>query len=653
MDISEPALLFLIASVISLFLPTIAYILCSIGSLLFLFLGFKIFSGANIGQYYFKINDYLHLTFGIDNISAFFIIVISILSIAVSIYSIDYTKHLKNARVFTFLYSLFVFSIYGVVISTNIFAFLVFWEGMSILSYFLVAFENNPASSKAGLIYAIMTHIGTAFIITSFLILSYWTNSMDLVTFKALSYKIPNNIKGLIFVFALVGFGFKAGIMPFHYWLPIAHPSAPSNISALMSGVMIKTGVYGIIRVCYEILGQGSDWWGILILSLGALSAILAIMQAVMEKDIKRLLAYSSIENIGIIFLGLGASMLFANYNMKTLSAISLLACFYHILNHSIFKGLLFMSAGSVLHSTGTKNMEKLGGLIKKMPKTALFFLIGSISICALPPFNGFVSEWILYQSLISGFYAPSNFVKIMTPLFASSLALTGAIAGTAFVKAFGISFLGKPRNSSADNAQESTLTMTVSMCFLAVLCLLLGIFPNIVISILTFPIFSLTGTLVDSFTKGPFIMVSGSVSTPLIALTLIMFILMAVMFIRVFFGRKNVEFKESWDCGILSLNSRMQYTGTAFTKPLKIIFKQVYMPRREVKINYSVDKLFVSSMKYSGDIAPFFRHYILEPLFRWINNFAEKIKLLQSGGLHLYLAYILFTLVVLLIFGL
>ncbi len=540
---------------------------------MFLGLKFLLISNNSIGTY-IAINEYLQLTFGIDFISAFFLIVISMLSITVSIYSIGYTSHLKNKRAFAFLYSLFVFSIYGVILSTNVFTFLVFWEAMSIISYFLVTFENNLESMRAGLIYAIMTHVGTAFIIASFLLFSYWAGSMEFSTFKVMSYKIPDIVRDLIFIFALVGFGFKAGIMPFHYWLPIAHPTAPSNISALMSGVMIKTGVYGIVKVCYELLGSGSAWWGILILSMGAVSAILAIMQAVMEKDIKRLLAYSSIENIGIIFLGLGGSMLFSNFNMKDLSSLSLIACFYHILNHSIFKGLLFMSAGSVLHSTSTKNMEKLGGLIKTMPKTALFFLIGSISICALPPFNGFVSEWILYQSLISGFYAPSNFVKIMTPLFASSLALTGAIAGTAFVKSFGISFLGNPRSENAKMAHEAPFTMTIPMCLLAVLCFLFGIFPNIIITIIVLPVFDITGTFVNSFSKGPFIIISGSMSTLLITLSFVLIILIVLVLIKMFFSKTGIVFKESRDCGILALNSRMQYTATAFTKPLKIIFR-------------------------------------------------------------------------------
>lgn len=548
---------------------------------------------------------------------------------------------------------LFIPSMYSVVLASNVIAFLMCWETMSILSYFLVVFENDEKSSRAGLTYAVMTHIGTVFIIILFLILSFYTKSTEFSVFKVLKTNVPATAKNIVFIFSLIGFGVKAGIMPFHYWLPIAHPAAPSNVSAIMSGIMIKTGIYGIIRVCIDILGKGEYWWGLIVLALGAISAVLAIMQAVMEKDIKRLLAYSSIENIGIILLGLGGAILFSFYNMLGLSALSLTAAFFHILNHSIFKGLLFMSAGSILHATHTKNMETLGGLIKKMPKTALFFLIGAVSICALPPFNGFASEWLTYQALLSGFNAPSQFAKIISPLFGASLALTGAIAATAFVKAFGITFLGMPRTEAAEKAHESSIFMTSAMFFLAILCLILGLLPNYIISILSLPIFNLTGGSTASLVKGSTTIASGSVSNSAIALSLILAILGLSVISKVLFRKPELEYADSWDCGILSLTSRMQYSATAFTKPLKIIFKRVYMPKREVKILYSIDKLFVSSMRYSSDISPFLTKYFLIPLFSIINNFSNRLKLLQAGSLQLYLAYILITLVGLLIFGL
>lgn len=652
MDLPESSLSFVIAALISLFLPSLAYLISIAGAFSFFVLGLSLLSNKFAKTYVFKLSPFFELSFGGDSISGFFLIVISILTIAVCLYSIGYTKSLKNQRFFGFLLNLFIPSMYGVILSTNIISFLICWETMSVLSYFLVVFENNEKSSKAGLIYAVMTHIGTAFIIALFLLLGYYTKSSDFSVFKALSNNIPLTVKNIIFIFALIGFGVKAGIMPFHYWLPIAHPTAPSNVSAIMSGVMIKTGIYGIVRIGLDIMGGGAYWWGILVLALGAISAVLGIMQAVMEKDIKRLLAYSSIENIGIILLGLGGAMLFKFYSMNALAALSLTAAFYHILNHSVFKELLFMGAGSILHATHTKNMELLGGLIKKMPMTAFCFLIGTISICALPPFNGFVSEWLTYQALISGFNAPSSIAKIISPIFGASLALTGAIAATAFVKAFGITFLGLPRSSNTDHAHDASPTMTSAMLFLSVICLVLGIFPNYFITLFSYPVFNLTGESLSFLTRGSITIAAGSLSTQAIALSLILTVVFILVLSWLFFRKPKIEYGDSWDCGIFTLDSRMQYTATAFIKPLKIIFKRVYMPKREVKITYSVDKLFVSSMRYGGDIAPFLTKYILSPMFNFINNVSDRLKFLQSGSLQLYLSYILITLVVLLIFG-
>lgn len=646
-------LLYVVAAVVSFVSPAMAYIISMVGSLSFLKYGFELVSGDAAVFFTYSLTSNLNLSFGGDSLSGFFIIVLSLLSTAVSLYSIGYTRAFTNRKFFAFLFCLFVPSMYGVVLSTNVLAFLIFWETMSILSYFLVVFENSEQSARAGLIYAVMTHIGTAFIIALFLIFSYYTKSTDFATFKLLSSTLPDTAKNIIFVFAVIGFGVKAGIMPFHYWLPIAHPEAPSNVSAIMSGVMIKTGIYGIVRVCLDMLGKGSEWWGLIILVLGSISAVFGIMQAVMEKDIKRLLAYSSIENVGIILLGMGAALLFGYHGMVGLSSLALTASFYHILNHSLFKGLLFMGAGSVLHATGSKNMEVLGGLIKKMPETAFFFLIGAISICAFPPFNGFVSEWLTYQSLLLGYNAPSHVTKILSPLFGASLALTGAIAAAAFVKAFGITFLGMPRSEVAKKAHESHFTMTSAMGFVAFCCLFLGVFPNIVIPVLSMPVFAITGSETRFLVKGFFITASGSISTTALALSMLIVMLLSLVLIPFLFGKKKVEYGESWDCGFPSLTPRMQYTATAFTQPLRIIFKRVYMPKREVNITYSLDKLFVSSMSYKGDIVPFLTKYALTPLFRLITVFSNKLTLLQAGTLQLYLAYILITLVVLLLFWL
>lgn len=335
--------------------------------------------------------------FFVDRLSAFFILVISITSFAVSIYSMGYVKEYfgkKNIGYLGFLYNLFILSMIFVVSSNNAIMFLVVWELMSILSYLLVVFEHEkPETRKAGFIYILMTHIGTGFIIISFLILAGSSGSFSFETFR--SAALPSYLKDIVFLSALVGFGTKAGIVPLHIWLPYAHPAAPSNVSALMSGVMIKTAIYMLIRVIFDFLGASSAWWGILLLFLASASAILGVMYALVEHDLKRLLAFHSVENIGIILIGVGVSMVFMSTGHPDLAAFGLIAGLYHTMNHAIFKSLLFMGAGSLIYSTHTRNIEELGGLMKRMPWTGMFFLIGSISISALPPFNGFVSEWL------------------------------------------------------------------------------------------------------------------------------------------------------------------------------------------------------------------------------------------------------------------
>jgi len=595
----------------------------------------------------------ISLAFGIDPLSGFFTIALSVLCIAVSIYSIGYLKHLRYKGLMPLLFNLFVLSIYAVFASKNAITFLIAWEAMSIVSYFLVTFQRDDTSAKAGLVYAVMTHIGTAFIIFLFLLLYSYSKGMDFSSMREIAPNMPQDIKNIVFIFSIIGFGTKAGIVPIHTWLPRAHPAAPSNISALMSGVMIKTGIYGLLRVGIDILGGGPQWWGITILIIGAISSVLGVMYALMEHDLKRLLAYHSVENIGIILLGIGASMLFKSHGLYTLSAIALVAGLYHVLNHAVFKGLLFLGAGSVLNATHTKDMEELGGLIKKMPYTGLFFLIGSISICALPPFNGFVSEWLIYQSLLLGFKIPSVTAKIISPLGGAALALTGALAAACFVKAFGISFLGMPRSAHSESAKESSPSMVLGMAILALLCLLLGVFPQLVLGITTPISFMITGSYGIAPSEGSiFLKESGTGLSPqFLLITMIIMAIATMLFIYTVGGRKKITLRGSWDCGIPHLTPRMQYSATAFTKPIRMIFKQIYLPRREISVSYIVKPFFVKSIRYSGEITPFFERYLYEPGINLIHRVAGKIRLLQSGSLHLYLGYILITLIILLVF--
>ncbi len=644
---------FLSASILSLSkrLNSLIYLFSIAGSIFFAIYGaYLLFAGALLLPV-FHLSSVVDFSFGGDALSGFFVLVIAVLSISVFIYSIGYTASMKNKGLMGLFLNLFILSMYGVILSQNIVTFLILWETMSVLSYFLVTFERDERSAKAGLVYAVMTHIGTAFIILLFMLLYHFSGSMSFSSIKALCRNMPRDLKNLVFIFSIIGFGTKAGIIPFHTWLPRAHPAAPSNISSLMSGVMIKTGIYGLVRVGMDMLGDGPEWWGITVLVIGAISSVLGVMYALMEHDLKRLLAYHSVENIGIILLGIGASMLFKTFGLYNLASVALIAGLYHVLNHAVFKGLLFLGAGSVLHSIHTKDMEKMGGLIKLMPYTGLFFLIGSVSICALPPFNGFVSEWLTYQSLLLGFRIPSITAKIVAPLGGSALALTGALAAACFVKAFGISFLGMPRSRDAEDARESSLPMILGMGILACLCLLLGIFPNNVLEIISPAAFLITGSYVLPSHSG-FIFVGDSGLSPgFILSTMIIMTIGTILFIYIIGGKKAIRYGDSWDCGIPSLNPRMQYSATAFTKPIRMIFKRIYLPRREIFVSYIIKPFFVKSIKYRGEITPFFERYLYDPTVDFIHRIAGKIRLLQSGSLHLYLGYILVTLLVLLIF--
>jgi hydrogenase-4 component B len=624
------------------------------GALFFLSAGGRLLLAPAFAGRVIPVSSTFSVAFSGDALSGFFVVLISLVTIAVSLYSIGFTRGIKNAGYMGFFYNLLVLSMYGVVLSANIFTFIVSWETMAVASYFLVVFERNEETARAGLFTVVMTHIGTAFIIALFLVLAHYTGSMEFVSLRAAAAGLPSGVKSLVFIFAVIGFGTKAGIIPLHTWIPRAYPVAPSNITPLMSGVMIKTAVYGFLRIVLDVLGTGPEWWGIAVIAIGAISAVLGILYAIMENDLKVFLAYSSVENVGIMLLGAGASMMFRSSGMPVLSGFALAATLYHAMNHAFFKGLLFLGAGSVVSATKTRNMEKLGGLLKVMPWTGFLFLLGALAITALPPLNGFVSEWLTYQSLLLGFTSPSVVAKIVSPLGGAALALTGAIVAAGFVKTFGTTFLGRARSEHATSARESSAWMVLGMALLALLCIVFGIVPVIPVSLISPVVLSLTGAPVEMRSEG-ILMTPGtaaSLSTMAIAVAMAMIFIAAVVFVRLYGGRRKTVYADSWDCGIPGLTPRMQYTATAFTKPLRIIYKRIYLPSRDLKVSYLIKPFFVKSIQYGGEITPFFERYVYEPVARMINTAAGKVKLLQSGSLQLYLGYILITLILLLIFG-
>jgi hydrogenase-4 component B len=604
----------------------------------------------------------LTLAIRLDSLAAFFVLTISVVGLAASIYAIGYGRHLEGRASVSALGAFFngyLLCMTFVVLADNGFFFLLAWELMSLLSYFLVVTEHEKADVRyAGVYYLIMTHVGTAFIIMAFLIIFQSAGSFSFEAFRHPGQPLPESMKTLVFLTALIGFGTKAGIVPLHVWLPYAHPVAPSHVSAVMSGVMIKTAIYGLIRVYFDFFGgQFPWWWGFTVLFLGATSALLGVMYALMEHDLKRLLAFHSVENIGIILLGIGVGMIFQSYGLKELAALGLLAGLYHTINHAMFKALLFLGAGSLLYATHTRNMEEYGGLLRRMPWTGLFFLIGAVSISALPPTNGFVSEWLVFQSLFLGFQIPTVFLKLMLPITAAILALTGALALACFAKAFGIAFLAQPRSAHARHAEEVPVPMRVAMGCLATVCVALGIAPMVVVPLLDRVVTPLAGIsiernilAIDGWALAPVNVEFSSLSTPALALLLVALSLLGLALAVAFGGRLKTRRYKTWGCG-LNLSPRMEYTATGFVQPIKRVFSTIYRPTVKLETEFLEEsRYFAKRRHFELHIEPIVEKYRYDPLVAFFATLADRLKVIQAGSLHLYLTYIFVTLIALLL---
>lgn len=607
------------------------------------------------------------LTFAIrlDALAGFFVLTISLAGLAASIYAIGYVRHFGghvSIATLGFLLNAFLCSMTLVVLADDGFFFLLAWELMSLSSYFLVVTEHEKAEVRyAGFFYLIMTHVGTAFIILTFLLFFQQAGTFSFDAFRHPEQPLSEGLRTLAFLAALIGFGTKAGIVPLHVWLPYAHPAAPSHVSALMSGVMIKTAIYALLRVSFDFLdGQFPWWWGFTVLVIGAVSALLGVMYALMEHDLKSLLAYHSVENIGIILLGIGAGMIFHSYGLEELAALGLVAGLYHTINHAMFKALLFLGAGSLLYATHTRNMEEYGGLLRRMPWTGLFFLIGAVSIAALPPTNGFVSEWLVFQSLFLSVQVPSLLVKLMLPLAAAMLALTGVLALACFAKAFGISFLALPRSSHARHAQEVPWSMRLGMGFLAALCVILGLAPMVVVPLLDRVTAPMTGTSIadkmlalGGWALAPVNVEFSSLSSPVLALALVGTAALGLALVALFGGMRAKRYFKTWGCGI-NLSPRMEYTATGFVQPIKRVFSTIYQPTVKLETEFLEEsRYFAKRRRFEFHIEPLFEKYLYKPVVAGVYGLADRLRIVQAGSLHLYLAYMFVTLVVLLLVAL
>jgi formate hydrogenlyase subunit 3/multisubunit Na+/H+ antiporter MnhD subunit len=602
----------------------------------------------------------LSFEIALDRLSAFFVLGLCLLVLCVSIYSIGYVSHYYGKRsvgLFNFLYSTFIISMFLVMTAGNAVFFFVAWEAMAVLSYYLVVYESEQVEKQtAGTLYIVMTHIGTAFLMIAFLIMYSYTGSFDL---SGSSAAIPESARNTLFLLFLLGFGVKAGVIPVHIWLPYAHPAAPGNVSALMSGIMIKTAVYGLLRFVLVYLGVEKTWWGVTLLVVGMASAVLGVAYAFVENNIKKLLAFSSIENIGIIFMGMGIAFISFAQKNSAIGALALAASLFHTFNHTLFKGGLFLGAGSIHYSTHTINMEQLGGLIKKMPVTAVFMLGGALSISALVPFNGFASEWLTLQSLF-GCIVPGNAALNITAIVAvAALGIAGAMAAACFVKLYGISFLGLGRTEHAEQAKEVPVVMNIGMGILIGLCLAVGLFPALFLKLTDSLVVELAGQSVIGQLKGPFLVAgsaleaTGNAVSPFVILVSLAVLILAALFVLRLVGGKYIERKYgTWDCGFEALNARMQYTATGFAKPVEIVFRMLFRPSRELRVE-GEHPYHPESMEYKVSTEPIFEKYIYVPVLQLIQALSKKVKYaVQTGSVHMYLLYIFAAVLALLLYN-
>ncbi|MDD5180534.1 MAG: hydrogenase 4 subunit B, partial [Gallionellaceae bacterium] len=587
-----------------------------------------------------------------DALSAFFLLLLGAASIGISLFSSGYFQKMVAAELglLCLQYHIFLASMALVFLADDAYLFMVAWESMALSSYFLVTTDHDqPEVRRAGFLYLLTAHVGAISILMSFGVMQgghgdYTFDSMrhmHLSTFWC----------SITFLLALFGFGAKAGILPLHVWLPEAHPAAPSPVSAMMSGIMLKTAIYGILRVSFDLLDTQLWWWGVFALALGLITALFGVIFAAVQVDMKRLLAYSSIENIGIILVGIGLALIFHAFNKDALAALALTAALYHTLNHAFMKGLLFLGTGSILHATGERNLGKFGGLIHKMPMLALYMLLGSLALAGLPPLNGFVSEWLLLQVFLLSPGLPQPYINMLVPVAAAALALVAALAGFMMVKFYGIIFLGQPRDATLAQVHDAGIWERIGMLWMAMCCIALGAFPTFVILHLDF----VTQMLVHNSLGGSAVRSGWLLLTPIQAerasygpLVLLLIIvaggLLTTQVVRkLYHGR--LRRGPAWDCGFPAQTARMQDTAEGFGQPIRQIFEWFIGIVKQVPTPFDLHPHFHS------EVHDRLWNLFYLPIKRVNDMVGNQVGKLQHGRIHIYLLYSFVTLLALLAF--
>ena len=605
-------------------------------------------TGSTVARTLWSPAPYAHLAIRMDPLGAAFAAIIAGAAVFASIFG---TAYARPRRVDDATYPLFILAMLMVTGAANVFTFLVAWEGMALASFVLVLGDGLERPRRhAAVLYLGMTHLATVLATAAFFLVAHAAGTTD---FAAMAGAHLSTVRAsAVFILAVVGFGTKAGLIPFHIWLPRAHPVAPSHVSALMSAAMVKTGIYGILRVSFVLLGPGEHWWGVALILAGCVSAILGVLYALMEHDFKRVLAYSTVENIGIITIAIGAALVFRSYGLDAAAAAAILAALIHSVNHATFKSLLFLGAGAVQRSAHTLNIDRCGGLIHTMPVTGAAVLVGSLAIAGLPPFNGFVGEWMLLRSLVSLAGAPVGSIAGATAVIGlGGLALVGGLALACFVRLFGITFLGVPRSADAAAAKEPRAVMSGVLVALAVACVAGGVAAPALVRMLRPVAVSLVGArgaTVEPW-HGIALDPGGSLSPAIIALCLVIAAPLPWLLIRAIFGKSTRTTGPVWSTGV-AFRPTMQYTAISFSKPIRLFFSRVLVPERQVSVSYHGTSPLPKLVRYSGRVPAIFEERFYLPARGIAIWSAGRIRLLQNGSVQVYLLYLMAALVTLLV---
>lgn len=595
---------------------------------------------------------WLKAHFRLDQLSAFFLVVINLGVAAASLFAISYVEHLPHPARVVPLYPLFICGMNLVLLADDAFVFLVSWEFMSGASWLLVLADHEEEENrKAAYVYIIMAAFGTLCLLPAFGIMAGAAGDYAFSSMRVSKLAEWQTI--MVAILVLLGAGSKAGLVPLHAWLPLAHPAAPSHISALMSGVMTKVAIFALIRVLFDLLREVPWWWGTILMVLGAITAVIGILYAMMQTDIKRLLAYSTVENIGLIIIAIGLAVAFKGGDLHSLAALALIAALYHCLNHAVFKSLLFMGAGAVIGATGERNIEKLGGLIHRMPLTAAVFLIGAASISALPPLNGFVSEWLILQSLFKGPSMPQWAMKFSSPVVGALMALSAALAAACFVRLFGVVFLGRSRSMAAATAVDSDWIQRATLLILAGICILLGVLPVIMSTILANVAQSLTIVAFQTSAEQgwpwltPVSGVRGSYSGTVLFVSLFVLSFATLGLIRLF-GTTAIRRADAWDCGHIEDNPAAQYSASSFSQPFRRVYGTSLFAAREEVDMPTPDEARPARFELRM-IDPVW-DWLYVPLWRLVVWVTARFNQLQTVTVRRYLLLMFITLVAMLI---